>query len=114
MSAPAGSPVVFGFEGECVRLPIARLLPVKALRATVKMSAKYQQIAASIREIGLVEPPVAARSAGGMFLILDGHVRIEILKDLGESEIECLISTDDEAFTYNKRISGSRPSRSTP
>lgn len=105
MSAPAGSPVVFGFEGECVRLPIARLLPVKALRATVKMSAKYQQIAASIREIGLVEPPVAARSAGGMFLILDGHVRIEILKDLGESEIECLISTDDEAFTYNKRIS---------
>jgi ParB-like chromosome segregation protein Spo0J len=69
------------------------------------MSAKYQQIAASIREIGLVEPPVAARSAGGMFLILDGHVRIEILKDLGESEIECLISTDDEAFTYNKRIS---------
>jgi hypothetical protein len=104
MSRPGEGPVAFGFEAGCVRLPIATLLPVKALRSTVKMSAKYQQIAASIREIGLVEPPVVARSGGG-FLILDGHIRIEILKDLGEGEVECLVSTDDEAFTYNKRIS---------
>jgi ParB-like chromosome segregation protein Spo0J len=104
MSRPGEGPVAFGFEAGCIRLPIATLLPVKALRPTVKMSAKYQQIAASIREIGLVEPPVVARSGGG-FLILDGHIRIEILKDLGEGEVECLVSTDDEAFTYNKRIS---------
>lgn len=104
MSRPGEGPVAFGFEAGCIRLPIATLLPVKALRSTVKMSAKYQQIAASIREIGLVEPPVVARSGGG-FLILDGHIRIEILKDLGEGEVECLVSTDDEAFTYNKRIS---------
>jgi ParB-like chromosome segregation protein Spo0J len=104
MSRLAEGPVAFGFEAGCIRLPIATLLPVKALRSTVKMSAKYQQIAASIREIGLVEPPVVARSGGG-FLILDGHIRIEILKDLGEGEVECLVSTDDEAFTYNKRIS---------
>ena len=71
----------------------------------MKLSAKYQQIVASIREIGLVEPPVVSRSAADRFLILDGHVRIEILKDLGETHVECLISTDDEAFTYNKRIS---------
>lgn len=100
---PVGG-VAFGFESECLLLPIAILLPVKALRATVKASVKYQQIAASIREVGLVEPPVVSR-AGGSFLILDGHVRIEILKDIGVEEVECLISTDDEAFTYNKRIS---------
>jgi ParB-like chromosome segregation protein Spo0J len=105
MSAPAKSQVAFGFETECLRLPISGLLPVKALRPTVKISAKYQQIMASIREIGLVEPPVVSRSSAGMFLILDGHVRIEILKDLGQTEVECLVSTDDEAFTYNKRIS---------
>ena len=28
-----------------------------------------------------------------------------MLKDRGATEIDCLISTDDEAFTYNKRIS---------
>ncbi len=48
---------------------------------------------------------IAWRFERAVFLILDGHIRIEILKDLGEGEVECLVSTDDEAFTYNKRIS---------
>ena len=99
--------VIRAFEDDCVLLPIASILPVRALRKTVKSSHKYRQIAASIREVGLVEPPVVARDAKqpGTFLLLDGHLRIEILKDLGATEVECLVSTDDEAFTYNKRIS---------
>ena len=43
------------------------------------------------------------------YLLLDGHLRIEVLRDLGETEVECLVSTDDEAFTYNKRISRLSP-----
>lgn len=99
--------VTCAFEDDCVRLPIASILPVRALRNAVKSSHKYRQIAASIREVGLVEPPVVARDPKqpGTFLLLDGHLRIEILKDLGETELECLVATDDEAFTYNKRIS---------
>jgi len=97
--------LVQGFEDECLRLPIASLLPVKTLRQNVRMSTKYQQIAASIHEVGVVEPPVVCRNADGLYLILDGHIRIEILKGMGVSEVECLVSTDDEAFTYNKRIS---------
>ncbi len=93
------------FEDKCVKLPITALLPVKSQHPTIKASTKYQQIAASIQEVGLVEPPVVSRSPDGLFLILDGHLRVEILKDLGRSEVECLVSTDDEAFTYNKRIS---------
>jgi hypothetical protein len=31
-------------------------------------------------------------------------MRLEALKDMGETEVTCLISTDDEAFTYNKHI----------
>ena len=38
-------------------------------------------------------------------MLLDGHLRIEILKDIGLVEVECLFPTDDEAFTHNKRIS---------
>lgn len=80
---------------------------MRALRKTVKSSHKYRQIAASIREVGLVEPPVVARDVKqpNTLLLLDGHLRIEILKDMGAREVECLVSTDDEAFTYNKRIS---------
>jgi ParB-like chromosome segregation protein Spo0J len=37
-------------------------------------------------------------------ILLDGHMRIEALKELGETEVTCLVSTDDEAFTYNKHI----------
>lgn len=106
--------VAHGFEDDCVTLAVDALLPVRVLRTAMKASKKYQQITASIREVGLVEPPVVARDPAnptnpGTFLLLDGHVRIEVLKDLGIEQVECLVSTDDEAFTYNKRISRLSP-----
>ena len=103
--------VALGFESDCVTLPVEAVLPVKALSASVKSSRKYRQITASIKEVGLVEPPVVTRSMGehDTYMLLDGHVRIEVLKDLGIERVECLISTDDEAFTYNKRISRLAP-----
>ncbi len=103
--------VAHAFEDDCVTLALDALLPVRVLRTATKSSKKYQQITASIREVGLVEPPVVARDPTnpGTFLLLDGHVRIEVLKDLGIQRVECLVSTDDEAFTYNKRISRLSP-----
>lgn len=103
--------VQLGFENDCVTIPVADILPVRVLSKSIKSSRKYTQITASIREIGLVEPPVVARTgdASGSWLLLDGHVRIEVLKDLGQEQVECLVSTDDEAFTYNKRISRIAP-----
>src|SRR5580704_17689621 len=99
--------VAQAFDPDCVVVPIASILPVKAIETTAKSSHKYRQIAASIREIGLVEPPVVIQDTRdtNSYLLLDGHLRIEVLRDLGQTEVECLISTDDEAFTYNKRIS---------
>jgi len=103
--------VQLGFENDCVTIPVADILPVRVLSKSIKSSRKYTQITASIREIGLVEPPVVARNgdANGSWLLLDGHVRIEVLKDLGQEQVECLVSTDDEAFTYNKRVSRIAP-----
>ncbi len=94
------------FEPETALVPISALMPVKTLRPSVKASHKYHQIARSVREIGLVEPPVIGRTdaAPGRYLLLDGHVRVEILKEVGETEVECLVSTDDEAFTYNRAV----------
>lgn len=39
------------------------------------------------------------------YFLLDGLLRLEAIKELGWKEVECLISTDDEGYTYNKRIS---------
>jgi len=111
MSKPAetdaSNTIAQAFGSDCVVVPIASILPVKAIERTTKASHKYRQIAASVREIGLVEPPVVIQDARdtNSYLLLDGHLRIEVLRDLGQTEVECLISTDDEAFTYNKRIS---------
>lgn len=96
-----------GFEANLRTIPIDAILPVKQLPVTVPKSQKYGQIAASIREVGLIEPPVVARAAGqdGSFILLDGHVRLHVLKEMGETTVTCLVATDDESFTYNKRIS---------
>lgn len=98
--------VRMGFEGRTSIVRLADIQPLRLVPDEVKRSAKYRQIAASIAEIGLVERPVVARcrDGAGKFLLLDGHLRFEVLRDRGISEIECLVSTEDEAFTYNKRV----------
>jgi hypothetical protein len=106
-SSGAVNPVAQAFASDCIVIPLSSLLPVKSIPKNVKSSHKYRQITASVEEIGLVEPPVVARNDqdSTTYLLLDGHLRVEVLKDLGKSEVECLLSTDDEAFTYNKRVS---------
>jgi len=95
-----------GFELTTCTVPIASIVPLKAMRPTTKASQKYKQIMASIRKIGLVECPVItpAPKRKSTYYLLDGLLRVEAIKDLGWNEVECLISTDDEAYTYNKRI----------
>lgn len=102
----SNSSVKMAFEEAGLRLAIADIQPLKLVTAALKKSVKYHQIATSIREVGIIEPPVVARDRAirGKYLLLDGHLRIEVLKDIGRTEVDCLISTDDEAYTYNKRV----------
>lgn len=99
--------VEMAFEKEVTRIDIADIDPLYLVAAATRQTVKYQRIAASIREVGVIEPIVVARdrSEPRKYLLLDGHLRLDVLKDRGATEIDCLISTDDEAFTYNKRIS---------
>lgn len=98
--------VKMAFEEAKLRIAIAHIQPLKLVSSAIKNTPKYAQIVASIREVGIVEPPVVARdhSEPGKYLLLDGHLRIDVLKDMGQTEVTCLVSTDDEAFTYNKRV----------
>jgi len=94
------------FLDACIRVKVADVLPLKALRPGVKESQKYQQIVASIQDVGLVEPPVVtlAPGRGGHYFLLDGHLRVEALKELGELEVDCLVATEDDTYSYNRRI----------
>lgn len=103
---PPIGPVHMAFERTSLRIAFSDIQPLRLVSAAVKKTSKYAQIAASIKDVGIIEPPVVARdrSDHGKYLLLDGHLRIEILKEMGETAAVCLIATDDEAFTYNKRI----------
>jgi ParB-like chromosome segregation protein Spo0J len=92
-----------GFEATGHGIAIADIQPLRLVPRAVKKTSKYLQIATSIREVGVVEPPVGARerTEPGRYLRLDGHLRLEVLKDMGETEVVWLIPTDDEALTYN-------------
>ena len=45
-----------------MRIPIADIEPLRVVGSSVKRTAKYAKIAASIREVGIIEPPVVART----------------------------------------------------
>lgn len=95
-----------GFEASSLRIHLTNILPLHVVSDSVRRSVKYAQIAASIREVGIIEPPVVVRVAGepNTFHLLDGHLRVDILREQGIEAVVCLVSTDDEAYTYNKRI----------
>jgi hypothetical protein len=98
--------VHLAFERQTVSVPISVIVPLKSLRAGVRESKKYAQIVNSIKAIGLVESPViiADTQNSGQYFLLDGHLRIEALKELGIETVDCLVATDDETYTYNKRV----------
>lgn len=106
MAKPA-LPVKLGFEEASLRIPLDAIWPLREVTDQVRKTIKYCQIAASIAEVGIIEPPVVARDAhdANKYHLLDGHLRVDILRVRGESEVVCLIAIDDEAFTYNKRVS---------
>ena len=101
------APVRLSFENTSLRVPISEIIPLKQLTLSVLKSVKYAQIAASIAEVGIIEPPVVIRDQQepDKFHLLDGHIRLDVLAKRGETEVVCLVATDDEAYTYNRRIS---------
>ncbi len=99
--------VAAAFERELLRIPFDQIAPLYVVSAQIKSTNKYKRIAASVAEIGLVEPLVVTRDPNNadQYTLLDGHLRLDVLQNQGATETQCIISTDDEAFTYNKRIS---------
>ncbi|MFT3783544.1 MAG: plasmid partitioning protein RepB C-terminal domain-containing protein [Nibricoccus sp.] len=95
------------FEMMAVVLPLSSIHPIRQITSKDNAFGKYHTILASIREIGLVEPLAVYPQKGSRnsYVLLDGHMRLKALQELGHTEAFCLISEDDDAFTYNDKVS---------
>ena len=93
------------FHMNLIELQITDLFPTKTMPIQIKQGKKYRQVVSSIRSVGLIEPPVITPfKEGNGYLLLDGHLRLAALKELGIQFVSCLVSTDDETYTYNKYV----------
>ena len=97
---------LLAFSPELLVVPMVKILPSRVLPASVSGSVKYKQILCSIEDVGLIEPLSVAISDphAGQYLLLDGHVRLMAMQELGFEDVPCLLAKDDEAYTYNSRI----------
>ncbi len=97
--------VRISFERKVLLLPIKAILPLRPITKRITDSRRYGRIASSIGEIGVIEPLVVTRAdKDGRHMLLDGHLRFHVLQTRGDETVACLVSDDDEAFTYNKRV----------
>lgn len=95
-----------GFVGQATEVAIDKLLPTRSVKPEFRKTRKFAQIRSSIREIGLIEPLIVTPPdpASGLHMLLDGHLRLLAMRDLGYDAATCLVSRDDEGYTYNKRV----------
>src|SRR5262245_336231 len=100
-----------GFELRKIRVPLSAILPLRQIKDPQKHIHRYQAIRDSISQVGLIEllSVYPLKGEQGKYLLLDGHLRLLALKELGETETDCIVAKEDESFTYNARVSRLAP-----
>ncbi len=97
-------PVRRAFQPEIVPISITEITPIKTMPAAYRKTATYRRIAASMAAVGLIEPLIAFPTATGKYILLEGHTRLDILAATSALTVNCLLATDNESYTYNKRV----------
>ena len=92
------------FELQKREVELSKLLPTKLIKNPQNLK-RYDAIVKSLPEIGLVEPLMVYPQKGGDgWLVLDGHLRLLALKQLGWKTAEIIVATEDDRYTYNARV----------
>jgi hypothetical protein len=94
------------FDLNGVTLPLSAIHPIRQVKSTDHAWGKYRAILSSIREVGMIEPLIVhpQKKSCDVYFLLDGHMRLKALLELGRTEAFCLVANDDDAFTYNDKI----------
>lgn len=100
------SKMPLGFIPEPMRVVFEKILPSRKTPDGLVNSRKFKQIFSSLDAVGLIEPLTIGKAdkVTGMHLLLDGHIRMFALKELGFTDAPCLVAVDDESYTYNNRV----------
>ena len=86
----------FNLDG--VTLPLSAIHPIRQVKPTDHAWGKYRSMLASIREVGVIEPLIVhpQKKSRDVYLLLDGHMRLKALLELGRTEAFCLVANDDD------------------
>lgn len=101
--------VKIAFRKQVLEIPIECLVPLKEINAAVTGCRKFSQIKASLIHVGLIEPLAVFPQNAGLYLVLNGNLRLHLLKELGISTVRCIVALEDEGYTYNKRVNALSP-----
>lgn len=95
-----------GFIPEPLTIPLDRILPSRKIPEGLYGSRKFKQIQTSIDAVGLIEPLIVGKADknSGLHVLLDGHIRLLVLREMEFTDAPCLVAADDESYTYNNRI----------
>jgi len=95
-----------GFIPEPLTIPLDRILPSRKIPEGLNGSRKFKQIRSSIDAVGLIEPLIVGKAdkTSGLHVLIDGHIRLIVLRDMAFTDAPCLVAIDDESYTYNNRI----------
>ena len=92
------------FEMRKQDVEVAKLLPTKVIKEHTNIR-RFKAIVDSLPEVGLIEPlMVYPEKSGENWLVLDGHLRLLALKQLGWKTVEIIVASEDDRFTYNARV----------
>ena len=101
--------VKIGFRQELLDLPLEYLVALKETARNAFKERKYKQLEASLQHVGLIEPLAVFPHATDRFLVINGNLRLHILKKLGIPNARCTVALDDESYTYNRRVNALSP-----
>jgi hypothetical protein len=97
--------VAAAFADRVETLPLTSIVPQKEIVPKFRRSKVYKVIATSLKKVGLIEPLVVFPGNENQYLLVDGHLRLEILKEMGETQVKAIVAKEDEAYTYNRHVS---------
>ena len=97
-------PVKHAFQPEIIPISITEITPIKTMTSTYRKTNTYRRIAASMATVGLIEPLIVFPTTDGNYILLDGHTRLDILTATSVTTANCILATDNESYTYNKRV----------
>lgn len=77
------------------KIPVAKLKAAEynPRRALKPGDAEYEKLKRSITEFGYVEPVIWNKQTGN---VVGGHQRLTVMRDLGITEIDCVVQQNKE------------------